>query len=254
MLMYFAVQCHNFQKRLCWQLSSILEQVDNPIRIIIEVASLQKNGIPSTEKVIEEFKALGLDCNIFVYKSQSKTRFSKRGYIRSDQIKRAKKLKCDYIFFADCDNVYHPKFFNKLYHILNQKNLDKGVLSGKLKYHTDVTHTNRIVDRALVNGIYIRNAFIRANYLPRVVKNNKPIAGGGMQVCRLKTIFKLSKGVYVPAKKSKDRDLFVKGQKARSDIQFRRRMGGSIMVTLPPQIHLNHERDKEAGYHLEKQR
>ena len=75
-----------------------------------------------------------------------------------------------------------------------------------------------------------------------------------MQVCRLDAIFEKTGGVYVPAEETKDHHLFDRGQKARSDIQFRKRMGGTTLVDLPVQVHLQHKRDGEEGKHIDDQR
>jgi GT2 family glycosyltransferase len=255
MKMYFAAQCHNYQRRLCWMLSSIKEQTANPIDLQIEISCLKENGNPTTEKVVDEFKKLGLNISAFVYYKSQTQKFAKRGYVRTDQISRARKAGCEYIFFADSDNVYHPNFFLRLSEAMEKLPKDFAkCLSSIDKKHTDVNKTNAVIDAHAYADVYVRNAFSRASKIPTVVKGCKPIAGGAMQVCSIAAIDKLSEGVYVPAKESKDRHMLRDGQRARSDIQFRHRMQGSIIIDLPPQIHLNHVRDKELGKHLEIQR
>ena len=112
MKIYFAVQCHNFQRRLCWQLSSILEQEPFDADVKIEVASLSDNGTPSTGDVCYTFTGHGLNICNSIYTDRS--RFARRGYVRNDQLAAAKAFDADWIFFGDCDNVYPPDFFCEL--------------------------------------------------------------------------------------------------------------------------------------------
>jgi len=75
-----------------------------------------------------------------------------------------------------------------------------------------------------------------------------------MQVASLSAIELRNEGVYVDPEKCKDSHLLRQGQRAKSDVQFRRSMGGTTRIKLPTQIHLNHRRDKEEGQHLTEQR
>jgi hypothetical protein len=68
-------------------------------------------------------------------------------------------------------------------------------------------------------------------------------------------------GYYVRADECADWDWGKRGSNPRSDMQFRRRVSrdGGPRIGLPKwfaqnSIHLNHERDPEAGHHLETQR
>jgi hypothetical protein len=159
----------------------------------------------------------------------------------------------DWLFYGDADNVYHPDFFRVLASRLKRHRPDtRGVLSSSNKTHTSVMHTDELMWVATARTI--ESAWRRADEIPKIQKRRRSVAGGGMQVVSVKAAMNAG-GVYVPEGMSKDRSLLTDGQRARSDIQFRRRMGGSIMLAdIPPQIHLNHARDKEAGRHLETQR
>jgi hypothetical protein len=255
MKIYFAVQCHNFQHRLCWQLSSIIQQNINPVDVIIDIASLPENGNPSTEFIIDTFRKLGMKINHSLYSLKQKEKFAKRGFVRNDQVAKAIKEKCDFIFYADCDNVYHPEFFAQLYIRLNQlKRPHTGVISSTNKPHTQVDITNKVVTDAVNINPLVHQAYIRADHIPTIRKHNKPIAGGGMQICGIQEIVSMNHGKYLYGKKNNDKNLFTQGQRARSDIQFRGSLGGSFIIETPPQIHLNHRRDKELGYHTEEQR
>ena len=262
MRIHFAIQCHNFQHRLCWQLSSILQQVSanteipsyiehEPIpqdlgtlpEIIIDVAYMPNNGRPTTESVIDHFRSLGLH----IEKTEITDRevFAKRGLVRNIQIKNA--INSDWIFFADCDNVYHPHFFCKLARELEKLDTRKCVYSVE-KIHTEVEPTNAVMSQVFTNKT-ISRAYEKASALPDSGKSNKNVASGCMQVVKTENV-----NIYVNPEECRDHHLFNRGQRARSDIQFRRRMGGQHRIYLPTQIHLNHSRDKEARKHLEEQR
>ena len=244
----FAVLCHNFQQRLCWQLSSILEQEDFDARLSIEVACMPLNGNPSTEYVCDFFRGRGLDVEEYYYPKEI---FAKRGLVRNEQTKHAKEMGCDWMFYADCDNVYSPDFFHCLVEHLKMTHATNCIYS-KWKDHTEVEPTNQHARLAAMCP-YIVDAYRRAdNEIPKIVKGNKPVAAGCMQVCRISDIQEKTGGIYV--ENSRDSHLFNNGQGAKSDKQFRRMMGGSTHIALPKQIHLNHVRDKEEGKHVDQQR
>ena len=102
--------------------------------------------------------------------------------------------------------------------------------------------------------IEIDNVYNAAQNIKYIRKRKRNLAAGGCQIVLLWAIKKYNKGLYINPLKNMDRSLFKSGQKARSDIQFRKSVGGSLMISLPFAISLNHIRDKEAGYHIEIQR
>jgi predicted RNA-binding protein with PUA-like domain len=207
---------------------------------------MPNNGRPSTEDVVRFFQSQGLHIHHTIISDRDV--FAKRGKVRNVQARNAAEYKADYTFFADCDNVYHPDFFHLL-----QVTLDRmqpmACLSSADKYHTEPVITQDHARLAATNHLLL-HAYNRALEIPRVKKVNKHVAAGCMQVIKTE----LCKGYYVRDRSVRDLHLFDQFQGARSDIQFRRRFGQSIMAVLPHQIHMNHERDKEARRHLEDQR
>jgi len=263
MMIYFMAVCHNFQHRLCWMLSSILEQVhdktkDNPHRvvtldypkrqlpwIVIDIAHLKDNGYPTTESCIAFFRSLGLDVRSTLI--EDKEIFAKRGLVRNIQTENAKKAMADWLFYADSDNVYHPQFFTELADQLKDLDNLKKVIFSRDKFHTQVEPTNELAALARTNK-HINYAYKRALCIPRIKKANKNVAAGCCQVIHSKYV-----DYYVKPEECRDRHLFKKGQRAKSDVQFRNRYG-QFRIMLPQQVHLNHFRDKELGYHSEEQR
>jgi len=147
---------------------------------------------------------------------------------------------------ADCDIIYHPDFFrslaDKLEHIT-----ERSTYYSRAKYHTTVEDGDAAARLALYEPV-LHRAYARALEVPRIQKTNKKVAAGCCQIVKPEW----TDGYYV--KNSNDRHLFKQGQKARSDIRFRKRIGPSIDLELQPQITLNHIRDKEIGHHSEAQR
>jgi hypothetical protein len=211
--------------------------------IIIDIAHMPDNGIPSTEAVIGHYRGKGLRIRPTVVEDREV--FARRGLVRNLQTANAENA--DWIFYADCDNVYHPHFFCRLARALEQYDGPPCCIYSREKIHTQVKPTNQLARLALTN-MGIHYAYERAMKIPRIEKTNKRVAAGCMQVVKPKW----TKGYYV--KRANDRHLFDSGQKARSDIRFRRRIGGSHCIDLPTQVHMNHTRDKEVGYHIEDQR
>jgi len=229
-----------------------LQQVGDVPEIIVDVAHLPNNGKPhTTEAILREFSERGLRTCQNVYKYSS-VPFGYRGIVRNKQIWNAFGVDADWIFFADCDNVYHPEFFSKLKGYLENTKATNCITSS-VKDHTDVPETNLVMD-SFDEYIVIDNAYELAGKISVVRTKNKKIAAGCMQVVRPKDIQDKNHGVYVEVDKCKDRNMLEQGQRAKSDIQFRRYMGGTTNIPLPKQIHLNHLRDKEEGRHLEEQR
>ena len=77
------IQCHNFQHRLTWMLSSILQQNCDISRIKIYIDSLANNGCPTTEETIKVFKP---NLNITHIIHSDLNVFSKRGFVRNNDI------------------------------------------------------------------------------------------------------------------------------------------------------------------------
>ena len=108
MKLEICIHCHNYQHRLCWMLSSILQQKGNPPEIEVSISYLPDTGSPKTEAVIDFFREKGLKIiPIELKEGQEKNRAIPRNI-------RAKNTKADWILFADCDHVYSPYFFDDI--------------------------------------------------------------------------------------------------------------------------------------------
>lgn len=245
----YCIHCYKYERRLNWELSSILQQKSLPdMRIVITSLEGSRSN-PDLGETISYFSSRGLDIQNIPLDRET---FAKRGLARNVQIK---KTSSPWLFFSDADNVYTPDFFEKLIEKLKGdcKDVTKCITSIHKK-HTEIKATNLVVNK-YVYPVEIFNVFKVATTIPYVKKTNKTVAAGCMQVVSRESIMSKD-GIYINPRRTQDWHMFKIGQMARSDIQFRRKIGGSKLITLPKQIHLNHNRDKDypKGVHLEEQR
>jgi len=246
MLIYFATLCHNYELRFAWQMSSIIQQKGNVPGLLIDCATLEGDDNPLRFPP-ELFPGL-------TYYPTDRETFARRALTRTQQIQRAIDAKADWVFFADCDHIYDPRFFCRLRdHLVRECANVTNCIHSKWKQHTLVEPTNKACEYFRANPV-MPHAWAKATGLPMMVKRVRDIAAGCMQVCKLSAIIEKTGGVYVAADKTKDGHLFNKGQRAKSDIQFRAAMGGTTSIDLPTQVHLQHRRDKEEGHHIDDQR
>ncbi len=241
-----ALQCHNFQRRLAWMLSSLLGQLG----VTIDVAHMPENGQPSTEDLLAYFRMAGLHVTSTVYDDIAT--FERRGVTRTRQVQQCE---TPWILFADCDMVYHPEYFLRL--LFQLKDDYHGMLiAGRQSQPNDrVRFTRRLVKRnswADYQSWYIRDAFAKAQELQCV--NRRNVGAGYFQLIQTADCG----GYYVTEDECRDHRWSVKGQKARSDQQFRHRIGDKRRLPKwfsQNQIHLNHARDNTAAVvHLDMQR
>ena len=240
------IQCHNFQRRLCWMLSSLVEQTCK--NFAIDVAFYVGNGVPKTIELIDHFRRL--DIRILRRQYTDFGRFERRGLTRNDQLRECIS---PWVWFCDSDHVYHPEYIERLLAELDRLiDQDRLITAGRMS--TPVNCTNVLIDRTVgTKPIYIARAFEQAERLEP--KNKRRACGAGhTQIVRVAS---LHEKVYVGEDCCRDWRWSSRIQKARSDMQFRKLCGGRI--SLPQwfsvnQIHLNHLRDNQVGYHLECQR
>ena len=232
-------------------LSSLLQQrLDGKYPYpIVDIAYVKNNGVPTTELACSFFKDLGLKIKETVYEDMSEIQY--RGLARNRQLNN-----CDtkWILFADTDMVYDPYFFLDLY----------GQLENELKDEKRVISSRRVsLDKDFCKN-YFNNEDEREYPCfvdnPAEICSNWPIfqisrnvGAGYFQLVNSFNVKENHGGIYVLPERNKDRS-WAKGQKARSDQQFRKMMGGRKKIQTKPQYHLNHERDNEVGKHLTNQR
>jgi len=230
MKLEICIHCHNYQHRLCWMLSSILQQKGDHPDIVVSLSYLPGTGDPTSEKVIEFFQEKGMEfIEVKLKKGQQKNRAIPRNI-------RAKETEADWILFADSDIVYSPHFF---------EDIQKQVKSDKYKNETRVIGADR---HSLSIPFCVKYFDEDERKYPCEVENvaelvsawpvqwihGRKIAAGNFQLARVEAI-KEKGGIYSGRK----RDVW---RHTKSDRQFRVHMGGRVPMMVKPQYHLNHDR------------
>lgn len=233
------VSVNQFQKRWCWQLSSLLDQVDFDVsKLLISVAHISGTGTPTTEAVIDEFR--GLRFRSLPYAGHDE--FQYRGYVRNRQVAESTGK---WLLFTDADMVFPREWFSEF------ESLEASFATGKCLYTGRYSTTLTETDALLNNYQYpcrVKGAHRLSAELPSI---RMPSVGAGFcQIIDGDSI--RSTGYYVKPGTSKDWS-WSKHSRCCSDVQFRRSVG-RLEVPLRYLVHLQHRRDKEFGYHLLDQR
>lgn len=222
------VACEYFQRRLCWMLSSILQQ-RNPPGLTVDIAYAIGNGNPTTEAAVDLFAQQGVDIRSTICSSEIK---GNRGAVRDLQLRQSE---ADVVLFADCDHVYDPDFFADL----------AQQLSGPLKDETKCMVSTRIS----LGKDYCKNYFNDPNHpwtYPCIIPN---VA----DVVRDWPVYRISPAMGAGYFQMAWRTATLKyphgdrGWHTSSDKRFRKQLGGIHKIQTKPQYHLNHERPREEG-------
>ena len=240
------VQCHYFQKRLCWMISSMKHQIlPEDMHISMSVAYVEGTGSPSTEQVIEYFTEQGVDVRGVPYPDTSD--FQYRGWTRNRQLEECD---ADWILFADCDMVYPPNFFSVMYDMLQTdeyKDSPNCLHSGR--FSTTLNETEEMVN-SFEYPCMVDDCYTLIQYLEGKKMSN--IGAGFCQLANVKLLKESDHPYYcIPGKKIDYS--YEKFHKTKSDMHFRKRLGRK-KIPLPLQYHIQHIRDNEVGYHIELQR
>lgn len=225
------VACFNFQRRLCWMLSSVLQQVGDVPDMVFSIAYEKNNGTPTTEDVISLFRGRGLNIKETVYGDHS--RMMHRGLSRNDQLGKAT---CDWVLFADSDMAYDPRFFEHLSRSLRGKWKDIPRCMTAKRFALKVEPCEQEIND-LVKHPYpcvVEGAGLLSGW---PCKGMSLACGAGFfQLVNRKTIMDKTGGMYVDPALSGMDGLW----KFRSDQHFRGKIGGISRIRCLPQYHLAH--------------
>lgn len=247
-----AVTCTWFQRRLNWMMSSVLQQIGDVPKLVFSVSYPSNNGTPTTEETCKFFRDKGLNIREQCYPDMEVIQY--RGLARNRQIQESD---CDWILFADCDMVYDQRFFEDLgQQLIGPLKDEKKVLSAR-RISLDKPFSKNFfnnADKHVYPCVVSYPACIVSTW--PIFKVTANVGAGYFQLVNRRNLVENHGGIYVKPEKNSDWGWTEgkKMQKANSDKQFRRMMGGIKRISTKPQYHLNHERDNEEGCHLVIQR
>lgn len=225
------IHCHNYQHRMCWMLSSIMQQTGDIPELVTSISYLPNHGSPTTESCIDFFKKEGMNIiSLPVNQGEESNRAIARNL-------RAKNSKADWLLYADADMVYSQNFFEEL-----KKNLETDRWKNEKKVIGADRHSLQIQHCV---DYFMSDTRAYPCVIPDVAKEvatwpvwyvkGKGIAPGYFQLASLQAI-KEKGGIY--SKINID-----KWRMCKTDRVFRSHMGGKVGMDLPPQYHLNHDRE-----------
>jgi len=226
------IHCVAYQRRLCWMLSSILQQKGDLPNITINLSYAKNEGNPKTIDVIDYFTKKGLKIiPLELTEEQGKNRAIPRNI-------QAKNAHTDWMLFADCDHVYDPYFFDDIYkQLLTDKFKNETKVIGSDRYSLDIPFCIDYFDKdARTYPCEIPDVANLVSTWPVMRVNGKRIAAGNFQLASVKAI---KQNPYGGIYSGRQRD---GGRSFKSDIQFRKIMGGRVAMDVKPQYHLNHSR------------
>jgi len=217
--------CYNFQRRLVWFLSSLLQQSLLP-DVTVNLAYIKNNGSPRTEDIISFYRSQGIKFRTLILEDVEDLAY--RGKIRNAQISLSR---AEWLFFFDIDQILHPDFFRKWV----------PALSGDFLYcETQKLFTPGTRQCLAMNAQgkrrYIRKAYQKASAWAEPQDYDRP-SGGLMMVSR-KLLYSKTGGLYSPSLDPKDRHFskHITG----SDPIFRKHFTLK-RLSLAPVIHLDHK-------------
>lgn len=223
------IHCYNYQRRLCWMLSSILQQKGVVPNIIVNISHTDSDGTPTTEEVCKFFRDKGL--NIKETKIPQE-KIHNRAVARNIQIKQTM---ADYILFADSDMVYDPLFFEDLQNQLKTNLKDENRVMGADRFSLKDDFCIQYFEQdKTVYPCEILGAALIASRFPVKWISGRHVAAGNFQLANVKFV-KEKGSIY----SGRQRDVW---RATISDRQFRKRMGGRVPIKVRPMYHLNHDR------------
>jgi glycosyltransferase involved in cell wall biosynthesis len=222
-----------FQKRMCWMLSSLLQQKGDLPEIIVSISYPPINGTPSTEECIDFFQKKGLNIlPLPLETGQEKNRSIARNM-------RAKDTAADWIIYADADMAFHPNQFEEFKKILQkepyqscQKVIGMDRHSLNIDFCMDYFNNDTREYPCVVENV----ADILSKW-PVWYIGGKRVAPGFFQMASVKVI-KEKGSIYCGGYMGTD------SYNWKGDRLFRRHLGGVLPLDSYPLYHINHERTK----------
>ena len=224
------IHCYNYQHRLCWMLSSILQQKGDVPNIIVNISYASNNGNPTTEEVCKFFREQGLNIKETVVTEKEA---SNRAIARNKQVAETQ---ADWILFADSDMVYSPDMFFDLQQQLKTNLRTETRVMGGDRHSMDVDYCVRFfeTDKTKYPCVIPDVAETVAQWPIKWI-TGKNTAPGNFQLANVKAIQIIAGGKY----SGRTGDVW---RRTKSDRSFRCTMNGRYGICIKKQYHLNHDR------------
>ena len=239
MKLEICIHCHSYQHRLCWMLSSILQQKGDIPEILVSISYTPENGNPKTKEVIALFREKGLD----ILEIELEPKDAPNRSIPRDM--RAGATEANWILYADCDMVYSPMFFDDIKKKLESDEFkDETMVLGADRHSLDIPFCKKYFeeDKREYPSEIENVAEIPVDW-PKKWVRGKGCAAGYFQLARVEAIKEAGDvqedGTKIGRYCHRLRDVW---RRTRSDRQFRVHMGGRRPIEVLPQYHLNHDR------------
>ena len=224
------ISCYMYQRRLCWMLSSILQQTGDVPNILINISHTENDGNPTTAEVCSFFRDKGLDIKEMIV---SKDDIPNRALSR---IKQLEETTSDFILFADSDMVYDPLFFSSLGDQLETNLSNESKCMGADRVSLDIPFcTNYFNSDINKYPMVVENVASIVSQWKIFYISGKKIAPGYFQLANVK----LLKEKNIKYGFSRRDGL----RRYNADRRFRVNMGGICPIETKKQYHLNHGRD-----------
>jgi len=227
------IHCHRYQHRLCWMLSSILQQKGEVPNINVAISFCPDDGSPTTQEVCDFFKEKGLNIHETVLTPKQ---VPNRSIGRNAQVKDVIETKrSDWMLFADSDMVYDDYFFEDIQKQLNgkYKNVTRVIGADRISLDIPFCIKNFEEDEREYPCVVPDVAKITSDWPVKWV-TGKRTCPGNFQLASVEAIIEHG-GVYT----KRSRDVW---RHTKSDRGFRCQMGGRCSMEVKPQFHLNHDR------------
>ena len=227
------IHCHRYQHRLCWMLSSILQQQGDVPNINVAISFCPNDGEPTTKEVCDFFRKKGLN----VYETiLTEKEVPNRSIGRNRQVKEVIKTKrADWMLFADSDMVYDPFFFDEVQKQLKGKYRNIKKVIGADRISLDIPFCKKYFEDDTQKYPYVIPDVAKIpSEWPVMWVTGSRTCPGNFQLANVDSIIERG-GVYT----GRSRDVW---RKTRSDRGFRVQMGGRCSMPIKNQYHLNHDR------------
>jgi hypothetical protein len=231
-----------FCKRLCWMMSSVLQQVpykDLPVpEVSFNLAFIRNTGV---DQVKELFERNGLKSAQVIFETYE-AGFSYRGLVRNEQLKACD---ADWVLFADSDMVYPPEYFARVANALETTYKDNPKCLFMSRWSNEEAEAEALVnDPAFSYPCIIPDAYDKAATLK--LRGCRNVGAGYCQIANMELLRKNHEGLYQPKDRVLDGPIGT-SLRNKSDRNFRVTLGAEPLIipdNMRAQIHLQHPRQK----------